>query len=53
MTSIVEVITILRNRIDFLTASRIPAVAAGDLAAVDRIDREILETLETLAKLES
>ncbi len=53
MTTIVEIIQILKNRLEFLASSRVSAVAAGDLATINNIDREILETEESLAKLES
>ncbi len=53
MTTIVEIITILKNRLEFLASSRVSAVASGDLATVNSIDCEILETKESLTKLES
>jgi hypothetical protein len=53
MTTIVELITILKNRLEFLASSRVSAVTAGDLATVNDIDRQVLETKESLAKLEA
>lgn len=52
MTSINEIITILKNRLDFLASARFTAVQQGDLDTVVRIDADILETQESLAKLE-
>lgn len=51
--TIAEIIEIVSNRLARLAESRALAVQAGDLAAVDAIDAEVVATEVTLAQLQS
>jgi hypothetical protein len=47
-----ELIILLSNRISWLNSAKSTAIAAGDAAAVLRLDGEIEETQETLNKIQ-
>ena len=51
MTTLAEIITILKNRLESLATARISAIAGGDLAQVAILDKDILETQATLDQI--
>jgi hypothetical protein len=48
-----ELITLMANKLAYLNTARSTALASGDLEAVLRLDSEILETQDTLSKLQT
>lgn len=48
-----ELITLMANKLAYLNTARSTALASGDLEAVLRLDGEILETQDTLSKLQA
>ncbi len=48
-----QIIAILNNRLTYLDGQRVEAVARGDLALVNAIDFDVVETTNTIGVLQA